>query len=188
MTFNAANILTMSRLVLAPVFVVLFVMAEREAAFVVFCVAGFTDLIDGTVARMLNQPSKGGALLDPLADKLLMQSCFFLLLYAGLLPVWFFSLAFLRDAMIVAGIIYLEKKKAELPYRPTWASKFATLFQLAVAVLGLLRWWRPHLDDAGLVNWHWGAVIAATVLIVASGAQYVRMGLRLLEMRRGANR
>ena len=188
MTFTVANILTLARLVLAPIFVVAFVFGRQELAFILFCVAGFTDLIDGSVARLLKQHSKGGAILDPLADKLLMQSCFFLLYFSELLPLWFFLLAFCRDATIVCGIIYLERKKAELPYRPLWVSKVATLFQLAVAVFGLLRWWTPGLTPAGieLFSWHLWAITAAAIFIVISGLQYVRMGFDIL--RRHARR
>lgn len=182
MTLTVANVLTLLRLVLAPVFVVLFLLDHQQAAFIAFCVAGFTDLIDGSVARALKQFSRGGAILDPLADKLLMQSCFLMLASVKLLPLWFFLLAFARDAMIVGGILYLERKKAELPYRPLWVSKVATLVQLAVAVFGLLRWWQPQLAPAGvpLLTWHVGAIAAATVLILWSGVQYVMMGFEIL--------
>jgi cardiolipin synthase len=182
MTFTVANILTLARLILTPFFALAFVLGRPELALILFCVAGFTDLIDGSVARWLNQPSKGGAILDPMADKLLMQSCFFLLMIVNLLPLWFFLLAFARDATIVAGIIYLERRKAELPYRPLLISKAATLLQLAVAILGLLRWWRPGLVLAGvdLLSWHFWAIALAAALIVVSGLQYVRMGFDIL--------
>lgn len=179
MTLNAANLLTLSRLVLAPVFVAAFLAGQKGTAFAVFCVAGFTDLIDGTVARLLKQHSKGGALLDPMADKLLMQSAFVLLFLSGLLPWWFFVLALFRDLMIVSGIIYFEVKKAALPYRPTWVSKFATLFGLLVAVLGLLRWWRRDLVPLELSLWHFGVICVTTALIAVSGAQYIIMGLKI---------
>ncbi|HPQ80801.1 MAG TPA: CDP-alcohol phosphatidyltransferase family protein [bacterium] len=181
-TFTVANALTVLRLVLTPFFVAAFILSLQKTAFVLFCVAGFTDLIDGSVARLLNQRSKGGAILDPLADKLLMQSCFALLAFEGLVPLWFFLLAFARDATIVSGIIYLERKKADLPYSPILVSKIATLVQLAVAILGLLLWWKPHLSPAGiplqdLLVW---SVFAASVFIIASGFQYVRIGFELL--------
>lgn len=182
MTFTIANILTLLRLVLAPVFVFFFVRGEQMPAFAVFCVAGFTDLIDGSVARILKQPSKGGALLDPLADKLLMQSCFTALVLVGLLPWWFYFLALIRDITIVAGIVYLARIKASLPYGPVWTSKFATLMQLAVAIAGLGRWWQPGFQiwGVGILTIEAWAVIAASVLIAVSGFQYVSMGIDIL--------
>lgn len=182
MDFTVANILTIARLVLTPIFVGSFLLGQQKLAFILFCIAGFTDLIDGTVARVLKQRSKAGAFLDPLADKLLMQSCFFLLFLWKILPLWFFLLALVRDITIVSGIIYLVRQRAELPYRPLWVSKAATLLQLAVAIFGLLRLWQPILSPAGinLINWHVWSITLATVLIVISGLQYVRMGFDIL--------
>lgn len=178
MTLSIANILTSLRLLLTPVFIALFVSGYREEALVVFCIAGFTDLIDGTAARIFGQPSKGGALLDPIADKFLVQSSFALLFSVGIIPWWFFTLALSRDVIIVAGIIYLEKKKRPLPYRPLWISKFATLFQLGVAVLGLFIWWK--FGGETVRAWHWNLVLFTAMLIILSGVQYIRMGIRIL--------
>ncbi len=179
MEWTVANMLTLTRLLLTPVFLVAFVAGERGWALALFCIAGFTDLIDGTVARLLNQPTKGGALLDPLADKFLVESCFFALATVGVIPWWFFGLAFARDAMIVFGIFYLRHRAAPLPYRPLWSSKFATLFQLAVAVLGLLSWMTA---ERGTIPENAFAVVIAitALLIVVSGIQYVFVGLGLL--------
>ncbi len=190
MELTAANILTLSRLVLAPVFVVLFVIGQYGWALAVFIFAGFTDLIDGTVARMLRQRSQGGALLDPIADKLLVQSCFISLAWIGALPWWFAALALARDVMIVGGIFYLEHVRAPLPYRPAVISKFATLFQIGTAVLGLVTIWKPELMISGvradeLLVW---TIYATAALIVASGARYVSMGLQILRQHRLGSR
>ena len=186
MRMTVANILTLSRLVIAPLFVVAFVMGFKVWALVLFCIAGFTDLIDGAVARMLGQVSRSGAFLDPVADKLLMESCFLALALVGILPWWFFGMAFARDAMIMSGIFYLERVKASFTYRPLWSSRLATFFQLAVCVLGLMQWWRPA--EAGVATRLFGPVIVVTtVLIVITGVQYVRRGLDLLRQHRRAH-
>ncbi|MFH1874791.1 MAG: CDP-alcohol phosphatidyltransferase family protein [Pseudomonadota bacterium] len=176
---NVANLLTITRLILTPVFIVAFILKEPGLAILIFSVAGFTDLIDGTVARLLNQPSTQGALLDPLADKFLVQSCFICLLIAGVLPWWFFLIALARDLIIVSGIIYLEYHRCQLPYRAIWPSKFATLFQITVAVAGLLMWWQPSITIASLsmIYIFWAAIAISAILIVISGIQYVIIGL-----------
>ncbi len=183
---TVANILTTIRLILTPVFIVLFIAGQHTWAILVFCVAGFTDLIDGTVARMLKQPSVKGALLDPLADKFLVQSCFICLFFAGIVPWWFFLLAFGRDLMIVSGIFYLEYRKFALPYRATWSSKIATLFQLAVAIIGLILWWQPSIAIGLLTlpHFYFGMIIATACLLVISGTQYVLIGLSILKENR----
>ncbi len=172
----------MSRLVLTPVFAILFLMGMKGWALGTFAVAGFTDLIDGTVARLTGKPSKGGALLDPIADKLLVETSFALLVWAGLLPLWFFLLALARDLMIVGGIIYLTRVKAPLPYGASLVSKCATLMQLAVTILGLILWKRVELYEVGdaLQTWFEVAVVVAALLILISGVHYTLMGLRIL--------
>lgn len=188
MRLTPANILTLSRLLLAPVFVILFIEHEMGWALTIFCVAGATDLIDGTVARMLKQHSQGGALLDPIADKMLVQSCFISLAVVGELPWWFVGLAIVRDAMIVGGIYYLERIRAQLPYRPALVSKVATLFQLSVAIMGLVHIWRPTFQIDGVpvgVALTW-LVVATAVLIVVSGTNYVSVGIEILKRHRAA--
>ena len=178
---TVANILTTIRLVLTPVFVVLFIAKKPAWAILTFCVAGFTDLIDGTVARLLRQPSAKGALLDPLADKFLVQSCFVCLFIVGIIPWWFFVLALGRDLLIVSGIFYLEYRKYKLPYKATWPSKFATFFQIAVAVVGMLIWWQPdiYIGVYSLSHFFFSALIVTALLLVVSGAQYVLIGLKV---------
>lgn len=185
MKFTAANILTGSRLVLTPVFLVLLVIGAKGAAFAVFCIAGATDLIDGTVARMLKQHSQGGAILDPIADKLLVQSCFISLAVLGVLPWWFAILALARDAMIVGGIIYLELNHISPQYKPAIVSKITTVFQLGVAVLGIVSIWKPGVSIAGffvgqLIVW---MIYITALLIVVSGVKYVSMGMGILKER-----
>ena len=79
---NLPNILTLFRIGLIPVFVVAFYLPfnwSNEAACIVFVVAAFTDLLDGFLARKLQQTSKLGAFLDPVADKLMVAVALVLL-------------------------------------------------------------------------------------------------------------
>jgi cardiolipin synthase len=183
---NVANILTFIRLILTPVFIVAFIMGQHAWAILLFSVAGFTDLIDGTVARLLKQHSEKGALLDPMADKFLMQSCFICLFAVGIIPWWFFLLALGRDLMIVTGIFYLEYRRAPLPYQAVITSKIATVFQLGVAVAGLMMRWQPTLQAGrlSLNDFFFGLLLTTTFLLIVSGTQYVFIGLRILKQHR----
>jgi cardiolipin synthase len=185
MVMSAANILTLLRLILAPVVVFLFFSEKYGAAFVLFCIAGATDLIDGTVARLLKQSSESGALLDPIADKVLLQSVFWSLWFKGTLPLWFTGMAFLRDAMIVGGILYLVVVRAPMPCRAAFTSKIATLLQIVVAVLGLGFLWKPGfmLQGVSLEQWLEWSVLAASLFIAASGIHYIALGCSLLGRR-----
>ncbi len=182
MKFTIADGLTSLRLILVPVFLYYFLTAQQVVALTIFAIAGFTDLIDGTVARLTKQTSKLGAILDPVADKLLMGSCFLMLTLQGVLPWWFFWLALGRDIMILSGVYYLEKTKAKFAPRALVVSKIATLILLTTAILGLIAWWRPELVyiKGDFANWFDAFIVIAAVLITMSGVQYVRLGFKIL--------
>jgi len=178
---TVANALTSMRIVLVPVFLYCFVVGDRKCAFIVFCVAAGTDLIDGTVARLMKQSSRWGAILDPLADKLMFVSAFTCMVIAGVIPLWFFILALTRDVIISTGIMYLKINKIPHPQFAIPSSKFATLLQMGVAVTGLLMYWKPD----GPVDQFFGAqvvfIVTATTCIIISGIQYVCRGLEILK-------
>ncbi|WP_246745154.1 CDP-diacylglycerol--glycerol-3-phosphate 3-phosphatidyltransferase, partial [Vibrio cholerae] len=82
MRFNIPNLLSLLRLFLIPVFVVTFYLPFEWAPFVaamVFWVAGFTDWLDGMLARKLGQTSRFGAFIDPVADKVLVATALILI-------------------------------------------------------------------------------------------------------------
>lgn len=178
---TVANGLTSMRILLVPVFLYCFVVGDRQCAFIVFCVAAGTDLIDGTVARLMKQSSRWGAILDPMADKLMFVSAFACMVIAGVVPLWFFVLALTRDIVISIGIMYLKINKIPHPQFAILSSKFATLMQMGVAVCGLLMYWNPR----GAFDQYFGAqvpfLVCATNCIIISGVQYVRRGLEILK-------
>ena len=73
------NLLTLSRILLVPVFVRMMLAGRARDAFLVFLLAGLTDVLDGLAARIWHQKSRLGLWLDPVADKLLLTSAFVLL-------------------------------------------------------------------------------------------------------------
>jgi cardiolipin synthase len=186
MTITLANLLTLSRMVIVPFFLAAFIDGRMGLALLLFLIAGMTDLVDGTVARMFSRPSKWGAMLDPIADKLLVQSCFISLGIIGALPWWFVGLALFRDIVIMGGIVYLRSTKARLPYRAAIISKITTAFQIAVAVLAMFSLWRPGFQalGTGVETWTQWALYATALLILVSGLNYVSMGCAILKQHR----
>ncbi|MFH1131773.1 MAG: CDP-alcohol phosphatidyltransferase family protein, partial [Pseudomonadota bacterium] len=85
---NLPNTLTVIRLVLIPVFGVSLALSHVDIALWVFVVAGVTDYLDGLAARVLDQRTKLGALLDPAADKLLLHVAYVSASCGGVLPWW----------------------------------------------------------------------------------------------------
>src|SRR5262245_7959090 len=102
--FTVANQLTLLRMALTPVLVVLIVSAQLTWALVGFVVAGVTDLLDGLMARRPGGRTHLGAMLDPVADKLLLTSCYVALTWSSELylriPVWLTIVTLSRDVMI----------------------------------------------------------------------------------------
>lgn len=136
------NLLTFSRILLIPVFVVLFYLPEfggRHLAAAVFVLAGFTDWLDGYLARLWNQVSPLGAFLDPVADKLMVATA--LVLVVADHP----SLLVAVSAAVIIGreitISALREWMAELGLRKTVAvslvGKFKTMAQM-MAITGMI--------------------------------------------------
>lgn len=180
---TVADCFTLMRLFLVPVFISAFLFERPNLALGSFAVAGFTDLIDGSIARFLKQPSRLGAFLDPIADKLLLESAFICLTFAHILPLWFLLIALTRDVMILCGIYYLHRIKAAVNYKAVYASKCATLFQLTTTVLALLLYRSSAGVESLLYNWMYFFLLLSTILIMVSGIQYVSIGFRVLRKR-----
>jgi CDP-diacylglycerol--glycerol-3-phosphate 3-phosphatidyltransferase len=100
---NLANIFTIARIVLTPVFLYLLyenTMVGYLMALIVFIIASVSDYADGAIARKLNQQSEFGKFMDPLADKVLVMSTFFVFALMDFAPDWMVALVILRDLFI----------------------------------------------------------------------------------------
>ena len=151
-----ANKITITRLLLIPVFIVFAAyyskslsegkeeVLYRIVALIVFAIASLSDAIDGYIARNFNQSTPLGRVLDPIADNLLLLSGVVTLSVtnwnAGL-PIWFAVLAIARDIIISVGvfIIYLTAGKARV--RPMITGKICTFLQLSCVCWVLLDFW-----------------------------------------------
>jgi len=166
------NLLTLSRILLTPLLMWFLIRRRMNEALVVFFIAGLTDILDGFIARLYHQKSKFGAILDPLADKLLLVSSFLMLGHLGLIPWWLVIIAVARDIVIVLGTSVLFLLRFHIEVRPTVLGKLTTLTQLVSVVLALSS------SLTRLAPWNHQLVFAITALFsVASGAQYVRKGI-----------
>ena len=132
--YTLANALTVLRLVLAPVFLVLYVEGDRLRALAAFAAAAATDVLDGLVARALRQATALGAALDPIADKFLAACALIALAATGRLPLWLPALVVTRDVVQVAGAALLRSTGRVVRIAPTRIGKYAT-FALAVTVV-----------------------------------------------------
>jgi len=176
-----ANWLTVLRIVLIPVFVSLMVYRKPGAGLLVFAVAASTDLLDGWVARR-SGPSRLGAFLDPMADKLLLTASFVTLTYLKILPFWIAAVVISRDVILVVGALLIHMLGGRLHPRPTLTGKLATFFQVLTVLSGLLaHYFRLPLAPRAIL---W----LAAVFTVLSGLQYIVRGMRVLNGAHGVDR
>jgi cardiolipin synthase len=166
---SAPNVLTLMRICLAPFLVAAILQGNYPLSFGLFLLAGFTDALDGTLARLLKQRSVLGQYLDPVADKLLLSTLFLVLLHKGLMPVTVTVLVFGRDVgiLLVAALLYAAVGRRE--FHPSIFGKASTLAQIAAVAAVLLHELTPA---------YWVAVIekvaldATMGLTIASGLHY----------------
>lgn len=135
--WTVPNLLTYFRLLLVPVFVALHLGGRPGWALVTFLVAASTDALDGLLARLLDQRTRLGAFLDPLADKLLAGAALIMLFLEHEAPLWMVLLVAFRDGSMAAGAAMVRRKGLELPAAPSRIGKYATFALTCFVVLGL---------------------------------------------------
>lgn len=163
------NLLTASRLVLVPVVVWHILAADMWGAFWWFAVAAVTDLLDGNLARWLNQRSVLGAWLDPIADKAMLLSTLLALAWAGSLPMWLAIVVVLRDGVVLGGAGAYRLLTGRLEVAPTLSGKAATFAEFALVSLILA----DLAMGPGLIEWLEPLIVLTAILVVVSGLHYV---------------
>ncbi|GAB4230638.1 MAG: CDP-alcohol phosphatidyltransferase family protein [Deltaproteobacteria bacterium] len=181
---NIANGLTAARVLLVPYFAFLLISGRGKAALAVFAACGATDGLDGLIARRLRQRTLAGALLDPIADKLLMATAFIVLTWVHIVPLRLTVMVISRDIVILVGsTLYLLLLDAT-DIRPTALSKANTVVQILTVIyfLGVAAFPSETAAlgaGAGSAAGKWIARLCATTTI-ASGLQYLFLGIRRL--------
>jgi len=178
---TTANKITIVRILLIPFFVieVLYYVRtgnelHRLLALVSFAVAAICDGVDGYIARRFNQRSELGAILDPLADKLLLVSAIVLLSfdqrpYLQGVPLWLTGMIIGRDILLLTGLIVIQMIVGKVKVRPRMLGKAATVFQMVMVLWILLKW-----DDKWIIAW----TLATGICTGVSGLLYVWDGTR----------
>lgn len=165
----APNGVTVARLVAVPVLVLLMAADRLALAFGLFLLATLSDALDGWLARRLRAVTPLGALLDPLADKLLLGTSYVALAAIGALPVWLAVLVVTRDALILTGGFWLRRARPERTLPPLPVSRLNTILQMATAAtaLGTAAY---GVEAMGMLRWLAWLTGAATVV---SGLAYL---------------
>jgi len=139
---NLPNLLTLSRILLAPVFMTLFLIENvycRYAAFLVFLVAALTDLLDGWLARRAGVVTGFGKFMDPLADKILTSTALITLLTVRLPFVYgWMVMAIVGREILITGLRAVAAYRG-LVIPPSQAAKAKTFFQMSFVILSILH-------------------------------------------------
>ncbi|OUM94948.1 MAG: CDP-diacylglycerol--glycerol-3-phosphate 3-phosphatidyltransferase [Thermobacillus sp. ZCTH02-B1] len=134
---NLPNMLTALRFLLIPVYLVVFANGHMLSAFIVFTAAGLTDILDGYIARTRGLETPAGALLDPLADKLMLIAVILSLLIAGIIPLAAAVLLLVRDIGMIAGSAFFHFR-GKKTVKANWMGKLTTvLFYVALMFIFL---------------------------------------------------
>jgi cardiolipin synthase len=175
---NLPNILTLTRVLLIPLFIIFIINKALGWALITFAVAGITDGLDGMIARIRHQRTELGAYLDPIADKLLLSAAFISLAIVGILPGWLTVIVITRDVIILLGILVMIFINHRPKIEPTFLSKATTTLQILTVVLVLLS-----RDELMFYRLYTVAIYGTTIFTILSGVHYMYIGIRILNER-----
>jgi CDP-diacylglycerol--glycerol-3-phosphate 3-phosphatidyltransferase len=180
---TTANKITILRILLIPFFVVQVLYYVRQGhelhrllAILCFAIASILDGVDGYIARHYNQRSELGAILDPLADKLLLVSGVVVLSfdhdpYLDSIPLWLTGIIIGRDVLMLVGLVVIQITVGKVHVRPRAFGKLATVLQMVVVLWVLLKWHNL---------WLVALIFSAAIFTGISGLLYVWDGVRQL--------
>lgn len=180
MSLTFANKITLCRIVAVPFYIsaLLYISTDRDYlrfwALGIFLAAVISDVVDGYIARTRNQKTLSGAILDPLADKLLLISSFICLYKMGetfavtRFPLWFVVGVISRDVVLLVGSLLIYTVHGKQPVEATLWGKSTTFFQVLTVIFMLLQ----------IKAYSLWAV--ALILTFVSGVDYIRRGIKIM--------
>lgn len=173
------NALTALRLLSIVPFALFAMRARDRAALILFVVAGFTDMLDGVIARRFGQASKIGRLLDPIADKLFTGVAFVVLaaFRPGIssIPMWVMWAVVARDILILTGSLIVYSARHNTGFKPSVYGKLNTLLELFVVVCFLATAEIPFIGRTLPALY-----VVLLVSLLVSLSDYLRTGLHML--------
>lgn len=172
---NLANKISIARIILIPFFVAAIVYGRMEIALAIFILAALSDGADGFIARAFNQKTELGAMLDPIADKLLLLTAFISMATVKAippeirLPPYVPIIVISRDILIVIGSVIVYMIKGDLKIKPSVIGKITTFFQMITIVSVLILFRYSYII--------WNIAVALTLI---SGIDYLVKGSKLV--------
>ncbi len=167
---NVPNVLTILRMLLIPVYWVLFMNNYVYTALAVFVIASLTDLLDGYIARKHNLITNFGKLMDPLADKLMVLSVMLSQALKGYLPWLPLIILFVKELLMVLGGVVMLRKKIVV-----YSQAIGKIAQTCVVCALILTFFKAAFDSIGvpvhlIVLWIAVALTLAALVFYANNA------------------
>ena len=163
------NIITSTRIALVIPVVWSLIEERYLTAIALFFVAGITDALDGFIAKKFGWVTRLGAILDPLADKVLLVASYLVLGWNDLLPVWLVALVIARDLVIVIGFALYNKRIRKVDLAPSLISKINTAAQIILVLVVVIGQVWPQILNS--IQMSLILVVAFTTL--SSGVSYI---------------
>ncbi len=172
--FNIPNTLTITRIIIIPVFVIAIIYKRYDYALYLFVTAAVTDIFDGLLARLKNQKTVLGMFLDPLADKFLIVTSFIVLSTYGLTPKWLAIIVISRDTIVITGwfLLYVVTGKSNVEPSPLGKT---TIWIQSIFVVYVLLNLNFFLLPSVYAVFQW----ITAVFTIISGLHYIYRGLKL---------
>lgn len=164
------NILTITRFLLIPLILYFISQGHYVEGFVFFTISGFTDVLDGFIARRFNLISNFGKLMDPLADKLTQISVLYILVSSKIIPVWILGIVISKELIMVIGASFLYGK--DVVVYSKWYGKLSTVLFYVAIVVSLIT---KQLNLTGIwINIELGIYCFALVCTIFSLIMYIK--------------
>lgn len=165
------NIITILRIFLAFSLIPAISNKNFIVALIIFVIAAVSDYLDGYLARKFQITSKIGAMLDPVADKLLMFCSYGLFAYEKIISVYVATIVIFRDILILLAVIISILKKIKIKYRPLMSSKINTTVQLIFIVMVLVC-------KILIIQIPWPLELVVCGFTIYSGLDYIRAWMK----------
>ncbi len=166
--FTLSNLLSFTRVLIAIPVIYLHVQNNYDynlAIILLILYAILSDYLDGMIARLRDEISELGKLLDPVADKLLALVLFTYTVWLGWIPLWFFIVAVIRDLLIVAGSIYIKKIHGKVAM---------SIMSGKISVNVLALYWISVFFFRDLTGVHYFLMVMSLLLMIVSLAAYYK--------------
>ncbi len=174
MVGNIPNLLTLTRILLLPVFAATIIYGEYQYSLILFIAASVTDVLDGLIARITKQITYFGTILDPVADKFFIVTTFVLMSIYGLLPKWITIVVISKEIIVITGTIIVYFVTNKLVIEPSFLGKCSSACQFFLIGLVLLL-----LNMENTVRVPNLLLIIVAVLTAVAGINYVNKGFKV---------